>query len=62
MLKNRSAEKQKPMGLQITAERLALLNQDIEEQFFFNIEDITHDEGNVAGTRGNSKNALQGYD
>lgn len=39
------------MGLQITTERLALLNPDMDEQTFFNIEDITDDEGNVAGTR-----------
>jgi len=51
MIKSRSAEKQKSMGLEITAERLALLNQDMDEQTFFNIEDITDDEGNVAGTR-----------
>ena len=39
------------MGLQITTERLALLNQDIMNKHFFNIEDITDDEGNAAGTR-----------
>ena len=39
------------MGLQITTERLALLNQDLNEQAFFNIEDITNEEGNAAGTR-----------
>ena len=50
-IKSRSAEKQKSMGLQITTERLALLNPDMDEQTFFNIEDITDDEGNVAGTR-----------
>ena len=51
IIKSRSAEKQKSMGLQITTERLALLNHDMDEQTFFNIEDITDDEGNVAGTR-----------
>src|SRR5437773_9293785 len=50
-IKSKSAQKQKSMGLQITAERLALLNQDIDEQTFFNIEDITDDKGNVAGTK-----------
>ena len=51
MIKSKSAEKQKSMGLQITTERLALLNQDLNEQAFFNIEDITNEEGNAAGTR-----------
>jgi len=51
MIKSKSAEKQKSMGLQITKERLALLNQDIEAQTSFNIEDITDDKGNAAGTR-----------
>jgi tetratricopeptide (TPR) repeat protein len=50
-IKSKSAEKQKSMGLQITSERLALLNQGIEEQIFFYIEDITNDEGSAAGTR-----------
>jgi hypothetical protein len=39
------------MGLQITTERLALLNKNHNEQTFFNIEDITDDEGKSAGTR-----------
>ena len=50
MNKSKSAEKQKSMGLQITKERLALLNRDIHKQAFF-IEDILDDEGNAAGTR-----------
>ena len=50
-LKSKTAEKEKSMGLEITAERLALLNQDMDEKTFFNIEDITDDEGNIAGTR-----------
>jgi len=51
MFKSKSAEKQKSMGLQITKERLALLNQDTGEQMFLHIEDITGDDGNDAGTR-----------
>lgn len=51
ILKSKSAEKQKSMGLYITRERLALLNKDIEEQTYFNFEDITDTEGNSAGTR-----------
>jgi len=50
-IKSKSAEKQKSMGLQITTERLALLNKDHDEQTFFNIKDITDNEGNPAGTR-----------
>ncbi len=50
MIKSKSAGKQKSMGLQITKERLALLNHDIYKQAFF-IEDIIDDEGNDAGTR-----------
>ncbi len=51
MIKSKSAEKRKSMGLQITTERLALLNQDMDVQTFFNIEDITDGEGNATGTR-----------
>jgi len=51
MIKSKSAEKQKSMGLQITTERLALLNQEKEAQTFFNIEDLTDKLGNAAGTR-----------
>ena len=51
MLKSKSAEKQKSMGIKITTERLAMLNLDIDEQNFFNVEDIKDDDGNDAGTR-----------
>jgi tetratricopeptide (TPR) repeat protein len=51
MIKSKSTEKQKSMGLQITTDRLALLNKDTEIKTFFEIEDVTDDEGNVAGTR-----------
>ncbi len=50
-LKSKSAEKQKSMGLQITTERLALLNRDQDEQTFFHIEDISDNEGKPVGTR-----------
>jgi ligand-binding sensor domain-containing protein len=49
-LKSKSAEKQKSMGMQITAERLALFNND-NEQTIFNIEDMVDAEGQPAGTR-----------
>jgi tetratricopeptide (TPR) repeat protein len=50
-IKSKSAEKQKSMGLQITRERLALLNKNHDEQTFFDIEDITDNGGKSAGTR-----------
>ena len=34
------------MGLQITTDRLTLLNKDSEQLAFFNIEDIINEEGN----------------
>jgi LytS/YehU family sensor histidine kinase len=51
ILRSKSAEKQKSMGLKITTERLAILNNNTDEQTFINVEDITDDEGNEAGTR-----------
>lgn len=51
ILKNKSGEKQKSFGLNITAERLALLNKDISEQTSFIIEDIIDNAGKPAGTR-----------
>ena len=39
------------MGLQITAERLALLNSNGDEKTFFHIEDLTDENGNPAGTK-----------
>jgi hypothetical protein len=50
-IKSKSAVTQKSMGLQITTERLALLNKNTDEPTFFSIEDITDDEGKSAGTR-----------
>ena len=50
-VKSKSVQKQKSMGLKITTERLALLNKDHGGQTFFNIEDITDNEGEPAGTR-----------
>lgn len=51
VIKSKSIEKQKSLGLHITNERLALLNLNMDEQTSFNFEDITDDEGNAAGTR-----------
>ncbi|MFI5185597.1 MAG: histidine kinase [Chitinophagales bacterium] len=55
MLKSKSAEKQKSMGLKITTERLSLLNNNSIEQTAFAIEDITDEDGNGLGTRVNLK-------
>ncbi len=50
-LKTESSNRQKSMGLQITAERLNLFNAEIQDENFFTIEDITDEQGNVAGTK-----------
>jgi len=50
-IKNRSSEKQKSMGLQITSDRLTLLNKDSGQAASFNVEDILDSEGKPAGTR-----------
>ena len=59
-MKSKSAEKEKSMGLQITAQRLALINQNNNVQTFYKIEDIIDENarpddpvgrGNIAGTR-----------
>jgi tetratricopeptide (TPR) repeat protein len=50
-LKSKSAGSQKSMGLQITAQRLALLNQDKNIETFYSIEDIRDADNNIAGTR-----------
>jgi tetratricopeptide (TPR) repeat protein len=50
-LKSKSAEKIKSMGLRLTADRLALFNEDRSVQTFYNINDIIDDNGNIAGTR-----------
>jgi tetratricopeptide (TPR) repeat protein len=50
-IKSKSTEKQKSMGLQITTERLALLNHDSNVKTFFTIQDLTDDSGEPAGTQ-----------
>ena len=50
-LKSKSAENEKSMGLQITAQRLALINQNNNVQTFYTIEDITDETKNIAGTK-----------
>ena len=50
-LNSRSAEKNKSMGVDITAGRLALLNKSKNEAAVFNIEDLVDDEGIGCGTK-----------
>jgi len=50
-LNSRSAEKNKSMGVGITAGRLALLNKSKDEAAVFNIEDLIDEEGNGCGTK-----------
>jgi hypothetical protein len=49
--KSKSAEKEKSLGLKITANRLALLNKEQNIGTSYEIEDILNEEGNVAGTK-----------
>jgi len=49
--KSRTAEKNKSMGVNITAGRLALLNKSTTDSAVFNIEDLTDDAGNGCGTK-----------
>ena len=48
---DRSSEKGKSLGLQITAQRLALLNQNKTVQTFYAIEDLLDENKDVAGTK-----------
>jgi tetratricopeptide (TPR) repeat protein len=50
-LKSKSAEKEKSLGLQITAQRLALINQNKNVQTFYSIEDILDQNNKIAGTK-----------
>ena len=50
-LNSRSAEKNKSMGVKITAGRLALLNKSTNEAAVFNVEDIFDEEGRGCGTK-----------
>jgi tetratricopeptide (TPR) repeat protein len=51
LLKSKSVEKHKSMGLQITAERMALLTGTDAKKPFFTIEDLYDEYGNAAGTQ-----------
>jgi len=50
-LKTKSAQKEKSMGLTITAQRLALLNKNTNVETFYTIEDILDENENVGGTK-----------
>ena len=50
-LNSRSAEKNKSMGVEITAGRLALLNKSKNETAVFNIEDLFDEDGIGCGTK-----------
>ncbi len=50
-LNNGSAKKEKSMGLKITTERLSLFNQDKEGHTFYEIDDVTDENGCVTGTK-----------
>jgi tetratricopeptide (TPR) repeat protein len=51
LLKSKSVERHKSMGLQITAERMALLTGTDAKKPFFTIEDLYDEHGNAAGTQ-----------
>lgn len=51
ILKSKSAQKHKSMGLQITAERLTLLTDNGSPGHYFDIEDLYDEDGQPAGTR-----------
>jgi len=51
MFKSKSAQKNKSMGMQITKNRMALLNQDLNGQGFFEIHDLENEQGDATGTR-----------
>jgi hypothetical protein len=51
MLRSKLTERNKSMGLQITKNRMALLNQDLNGHSFFEIDDLGDEHGNATGTR-----------
>jgi len=50
-MKSKSAESEKSLGLKITTERLALLNQENNFSTFYKIENVLNENNEVAGTR-----------
>ncbi|MFN2440325.1 MAG: sensor histidine kinase, partial [Chitinophagaceae bacterium] len=51
IMKSKSAEKEKSLGLKITTARLELLNQEHTKGTTFIIEDVLDENGGIAGTR-----------
>jgi LytS/YehU family sensor histidine kinase len=51
LLHSKSGEKNKSLGLQITKDRLSLINGYTHEKTFFEIEDLHDASGNASGTR-----------
>ena len=49
-IRSKSAEEKKPLGLKITTERLALLNQEKEANTSYEIMDLKDENGEAAGT------------
>ncbi|NII24880.1 histidine kinase [Pseudoflavitalea sp. X16] len=50
-IQTKSAEKIKSLGIKLTAERLALFNEDRSIQTYYNIEDIKDEQCNIIGTK-----------
>ena len=51
---SKSSQAHKSMGIQITRERLALINGELNnDKVVFNIEDLTDNKGQAAGTKVN---------
>ena len=50
-VKSKSAEKNKSLGLEITKNRLSLINGYLTEENFFKVEDLHDEDGSAAGTR-----------
>src|SRR6185503_1215228 len=51
VMKSKTAEKEKSMGLKITTERLALLNREKGLHTSYEIEDLKDEKGNASGTK-----------
>jgi sensor histidine kinase YesM len=50
-IKNKAGESRKSLGLKLTAERLALFNEDNLMSTSWTIDDVTDEKGNIAGTK-----------
>jgi tetratricopeptide (TPR) repeat protein len=58
-INGQATEKKKSLGLQITRQRLALLNKNENVQTFYTIDDVVDEHENVAGTKVNLKISRQ---